>query len=636
MKRRSSRDVTKEPEPKEREVWSSRLAFYFASIGAAVGFGNVWRFPGLSVEYGGGAFFVPYLLALALIGIPLAILEIGFGQYFQTGDIGVFGSFHPRLRGVGVASLACGFILSAYYLVLIAWVINAFFDSFSDDAPWTEPDLNGDEAVAYFYNNIIGMSTVTDPDLRPSRIVWKNVGYTAFVWSMLFLVKVFGLRATGRVTYFTMGLPLVLLFVFLVRGATLDGASEGVYAYVGVWDLSVLRERGEVWSVACSQIFFSISLTFGILTSYGSHCKRDEPVFLNSCVIAISNSLFSIISGFGIFCALGHLASIQGVDVTDLEISGFSLVFGTWPVVLGTLPAGILWVRLLFFDLFLLGIDSALAFVESFLTVLQDTVYFKDVPRYKLLMGIIMPNFLLSLLFCTDAGLFFLDVFDFYINFVLLLVGFLETFGAAWAYGILDMYQNIGVPATLAFMIGNFFPVLLACCLWFGLQNGSEVWAGFIALFGGWLAGAIVTDYFLRQRVAQEPERWTRNSIWWECSFGNIERLRTRIQPVVGWIPFEWAILMKYFIPQVLIILFVNLCASENGAGKYGEYSIRPYQILGLLTFVFAIFVFFVGVVVPEVYEPLALPQTKLIEDDDEGSADRTSEDPEFSPETRK
>ena len=87
--------------PEDRGEWSSRLAFYMATIGAAVGFGNVWRFPGLAVEYGGGAFFVPYLMALFLLGIPLAILEIGFGQYFQTGDIGVFGTFHPRLRGVG-------------------------------------------------------------------------------------------------------------------------------------------------------------------------------------------------------------------------------------------------------------------------------------------------------------------------------------------------------------------------------------------------------------------------------------------------------------------------------------------------------------------------------------------------------
>jgi SNF family Na+-dependent transporter len=92
------------PDPKEkggRGNWSSRIAFYMASIGAAIGFGNVWRFPSLCVDYGGGAFFVPYLMALFILGIPLVILEIGFGQYFQTGDIGVFGSFHPRLRGVG-------------------------------------------------------------------------------------------------------------------------------------------------------------------------------------------------------------------------------------------------------------------------------------------------------------------------------------------------------------------------------------------------------------------------------------------------------------------------------------------------------------------------------------------------------
>lgn len=116
--------------------------------------------------------------------------------------------------------------------------------------------------------------------------------------------------------------------------------------------------------MACSQVFFSISLTFGILTSYGSHCKRDEPVVLNSCVIVASNSIFSVITGFAVFCSLGHLAHIADISVTDIPYAGFSLVFGTWPVVLATLPGGIHWVRLLFFDLFLLGIDSAFAFVE--------------------------------------------------------------------------------------------------------------------------------------------------------------------------------------------------------------------------------------------------------------------------------
>ena len=119
-----------------------------------------------------------------------------------------------------------------------------------------------------------------------------------------------------------------------------------------------------MWSVACSQVFFSISLTFGLLTSYGSHCKRNEPVLLNSCVVIGLNSMYSVITGFAVFCALGHLAHLEGVEVTDLPLAGFGLVFGTWPVVLGTLPGGIHWVRLLFFNLFLLGIDSAFAFVE--------------------------------------------------------------------------------------------------------------------------------------------------------------------------------------------------------------------------------------------------------------------------------
>jgi SNF family Na+-dependent transporter len=126
---------------------------------------------------------------------------------------------------------------------------------------------------------------------------------------------------------------------------------------------------------------------------------------MNSCVIAISNSMFSFIAGFAVFAALGHLAFLEGIPVTDLGIGGFSLVFGTWPVVMGKLPGGIHWVRLLFFDLFLLGIDSAFAFMEAFLTVLKDTAFFEHVPRKYLALGPVVVGFLFSLIYCTDAGL---------------------------------------------------------------------------------------------------------------------------------------------------------------------------------------------------------------------------------------
>lgn len=538
-----------------------------------------------------------------------------------------------------MCSLACAFVVSTYYIVLIGWVVNAFVSSFDENAPWGRPGLTGVEALKYFNDDIIGMNTVVDPDKMPTRIVWTNVGYSAFVWVVISLVTGFGLKTTGRITYVTMGLPFLLLFVFLGRAASLEGAGDGVSAYVGKWDLSVLVKEKEVWSVACSQVFFSISLTFGLLTSYGSHCKRNEPVLLNSCVVIGLNSMYSVITGFAVFCALGHLAHLEGVEVTDLPLAGFGLVFGTWPVVLGTLPGGIHWVRLLFFNLFLLGIDSAFAFVESFVTVLRDTVFFRDTPRRTLILGCIVPNFFCGLLYCTDSGYYFLDVIDFYINFVMLLVGFFEAFGAAWAYGILDSYKRIGVKITIWYMVTNFVPLIIACAFW-SSPNENGLLTGITVLLVGSLFCFLVTHRLLVRRVMQEPDRWTLRSIWFECAYGNISRLRDQIQPVIGYIPFVWVVLMKNFVPHVLIVLFINLCASSNGAGHYEGYAMRPYQLLGILCFIFAIYLFLVGLLVPDVYEPLALPQTKVVlsggtESEDEDIDDIESFDREALNSTR-
>jgi solute carrier family 6 GABA transporter-like protein 1 len=434
---------TDDSKRQDDDVWSSRPAFYFAAVGAAVGFGNVWRFPSLSVEYGGGAFFIPYFLAFFIIGVPILILEIGFGQFWQTGDVGVFGSFNPRLRGVGVASVACGWMLVVYYGVLIAWVINAFFDAFGDNAPWADEGVTGDIAITYFLEEIIGTSTLGESQ-RATRMVWANVGYSALGWLCIWSCLAFGTKVTGRIAYFTMGIPIIVLAAFLIKSLTLTGASDGIKIYIGEWDVSVLTERGDVWSAATTQIFFSLGITFGIMTAFGSHCKRHEPAFLNSVVIATANTTFSVVSGFAVFAALGHLAFLEGVGVEDLNFGGFSLVFGTWPVVLGTLPGGIHWVRLLFFDLFLLGLDSAFAFLEGILTVTSDTEYFKDTAKWKMSGGYCLLSFILSLMYCTDAGLNWLDAIDYYINFVMTLVGFFETFGAGWVYGIEDQIKNVG------------------------------------------------------------------------------------------------------------------------------------------------------------------------------------------------
>jgi SNF family Na+-dependent transporter len=239
---------------------------------------------------------------------------------------------------------------------------------------------------------------------------------------------------------------------------------------------------------------------------------------VNSCVVAISNCLFSFVAGFAVFATLGHLAFIENLEsISQLEYSSFGLVFGSWPVTLvskvllceskgstvsvltkltttsqGTLPGGEHWIRLLFVMLFLLGIDSAFSFMEGFLTVLGDTKAFQNVNRKLTSFVLAMGAFLLSLIYATDAGLIFLDTIDYYINFVMLLVGGFECFSAGWVYRIEDQIESLGTSIVLAHIGAFFGAVILACCLWFGLSNADDaLWAGFVGLVCFYVIGMV-------------------------------------------------------------------------------------------------------------------------------------------------
>lgn len=132
-----------------------------------------------------------------------------------------------------MSSIAGAYMLVVYYSMLLSWVSNAFFASFRKTDVWSDEETSGKEAVQYFLDNIIGMGTLGE-DLRPTRVVWENVGYSALTWFCIFLCLAFGLKWTGRITYITMGVPIVLLFVFLIRACTLPGASDGIRAYIGM------------------------------------------------------------------------------------------------------------------------------------------------------------------------------------------------------------------------------------------------------------------------------------------------------------------------------------------------------------------------------------------------------------------
>eukprot|EP00592_Proboscia_alata_P023477 CAMPEP_0194407786 /NCGR_PEP_ID=MMETSP0176-20130528/5758_1 /TAXON_ID=216777 /ORGANISM="Proboscia alata, Strain PI-D3" /LENGTH=625 /DNA_ID=CAMNT_0039207587 /DNA_START=80 /DNA_END=1960 /DNA_ORIENTATION=+ len=598
----------------ERDRFENRLGFYMAAVGSAVGFGNVWRFPSLCAKFGGAAFLIPYFLALVIIGIPVLFLEIGFGQYHQTGDVGVFGSFNKRLRGVGLCSVIAGYVLLTYYSMLIAWCWNAFFDSWSKDAPWKNDDLDGDAAYMYFLTNIAGISKFA------TKIIWANVGYSFLTWALVFVSIAFGKIWTGRITYFTMGFPFILLFVFLFRGISLKGATDGINLYIGGnSDINVLNDQPTVWTEAVTQIFFSLSVTFGTMTAYGSLVPRSEPAFLNTIVIACTNCTFSFIAGFAVFSSIGHLAYLKNVDVTEIEnFTSFGLVFGTWPVVLATLPGGMHWVRLLFLNLILLGLDSAFSILEGVVTVMGDTTFFKDKPKWVVTLIFSVIGFVCSLLYANDAGLFFLDVIDYYINFMLLLIGFLETFSAGWMYGLEKQIEAVGTLPVASFMFANFGGTALGAGLGFGFKSWGAFFLAsilFYVVFTGVAIGLMLSKTDLKSGL---------KVLYWQ----NVSELRTELEPVIGWVPDIWCFLIKHVIPQLLLILFINGTTAEleNGKSKFGNYegyAFMPYQLLGILSVVWIAVTFLVGVAAPGVYESFAIyensgkEQSKKVADGD-------------------
>ena len=243
------------------------------------------------------------------------------------------------------------------------------------------------------------------------------------------------------------------------------------------------------------------------------------------------------------------------------------------------------------------------------------TVYFQHVPRFWLAAGVSCVGFLFSIMYCTDAGLNFLDAIDFYINFVMILVGFFEAYGSAWAYDIQGQIERQGKPVVYLFLLANFGAVILGCILWYSLPADSAVWGGFVGYILWYFAFLGLTILEINKVVASSDGKWTTKSMLWEVYFGNILSLRDRMQEVIGKVPFIWCVLMKHFIPHVLIVLFVNLAQSKNGDGEpllgnYGNYPNLPYQVLGIIVVAFTLVLFLGGVIFPNLYAPLALPQT--------------------------
>jgi NSS family neurotransmitter:Na+ symporter len=479
----------------ERVRWSSRIIFIFAAVGSAVGLGNVWRFPYLAGKYGGGAFLIPYVIMLVIMGIPLLIMEFAIGQRMQLGASGSFGKIKHMLSSIGFGAVLCGFVVVSYYAVIMAWSLLYFKHSFT--LAWA------DQPAKFFTENVINLS---DSPLNASSIITSILVGLIIVWFLIYFSIWKGIKSVSKVVTLTMPLPILLLVVLVIRGITLPGAYDGIIYYLRPnWQALI---DFEVWSAAMSQIFFTLSLAFGIMIAYASYQHHKSDIAKNAVMTSIINSCISIVAGFAVFATLGYMSMQQNIPLDKLAASGPKLAFIVFPEVLSLIPGAPIFAALFFLMLLTLGIDSAFSLVEAVTTVVSDQ--YPQLRREDVALYVCVFGFLSGVVFTTAAGLYYLDIVDHFItNYGLVFVGLLEALAVGWVYGAEKLRNYINEVseikigrwwnAAIRWIIPVLLVVLLITSLARDIKTPYENYPESIVFFLGWgmLALVLVISYLL-------------------------------------------------------------------------------------------------------------------------------------------
>jgi len=318
-----------------REKWSSRTGFLLAGIGSAVGLGNVWRFPYIVGQNGGGAFLIPYIIAIFVLGLPLMMLEFSVGREFKGSVVSSMKKINGQLKWVGIIIVMVSIIVLSYYLVVTGWTIAYLILTLLGKK------IIFDEFTLTYYSPIFFI-VVT---LITSYIVMKGIKG--------------GIEKTSKIMVPALG---ILMMAMVIYAFTLPNAFQGISFYLTP-DFSKLSDYS-VWAAAFGQAFFSLSVGSGILLTYGSYLDEKISIPNNSIIITISDLLISFFSGLVVFSIVFSF----GFE----PAAGPKLAFSTIPIIFDKVPYGFLLAAVFFLLLFFAALTSAISMLEVGVSTLVD------------------------------------------------------------------------------------------------------------------------------------------------------------------------------------------------------------------------------------------------------------------------
>ncbi|WP_449246699.1 sodium-dependent transporter [Desulfarculus baarsii] len=402
------------------EIWGSRAGFVLTCIGAAVGLGNIWRFPYMAYQNGGGAFLLPYFFAVLTAGLPMMMLEFSLGA--RTGQTAPRAmAWLGRWGWLGWWQVGLLFILATYYSVVVSWclcyVVVAVFQG------W------GGDANAFFYGRFLELGA---SGFDFGRFRWPIWGASCACWALCAGLTYLGLqRGLARANRLMLPLLLGLTLFMIGRLLLAPGALEGVN-WLFEPDFAKLASI-DVWISAYGQVLFSTSVAVSALITYASRLPKGSDINNNAAVTVLTNSGFDMLAGVMIFAALGMMAAKTGQSLDKVVDSGISLAFVTIPAALDLTPAPRLLGVLFFLALCCAGLSSLVAMVEGVAAPLKDIV---GLGRRKGAMLVCLAGLAGGTAFAFGDGLRLLGAVDGVVSNIGMTSGaLLEVVAAAWFSG---------------------------------------------------------------------------------------------------------------------------------------------------------------------------------------------------------
>ncbi|TID21060.1 transporter, partial [Avibacterium paragallinarum] len=469
-----------------------------------VGLGNIWRFPYTTYENGGGAFIIPYLVALLTAGIPLLFLDYAIGHRHRGGAPLSYRRFNRHFETFGWWQVMVNVIIGIYYAVVLGWA--ASYTYFSFNAAW------GDKPIDFFLHDFLKMGDIAQG--VSFEFVGMVVGPLIAVWLVALGVLALGVqKGIAKASTILMPVLLVMFVVLVVSSLFLPGAAKGLDAlFTPNW--SKLSDPS-VWIAAYGQIFFSLSICFGIMITYASYLKKDSDLTGNGLVVGFANSSFELLAGIGVFAALGFMATASGQEVSEVAKGGIGLAFFAFPTIINKAPFGEVLGVLFFASLTFAALTSFISVIEVIISAVQDKLRIR---RTKVTVIVGLPMMLVSvILFGTTTGLPMLDVLDKFVNyFGIVAVAFVSLVAIVTNEKLSTLESHLN--ATSSFKVGFLWRLcivlttgILAFML---LSEGAKVFtegyegypSWFVNIFGWGMAVGLVVVSFLLSRLKWKHE----------------------------------------------------------------------------------------------------------------------------------